>query len=86
VDRSATDFGRWLLLAGVRIVYLVAIALITNSTEVAVIAVLSAFGPPAFNPAQQAVLYGYRSGVVMVAVRWGWVFVPVGLAAALLIR
>ena len=52
----------------------------------AVIAVLSALGPPAFNPPQQAVLYGYRSGVVMVAARWGWVFLPVGLALALVIR
>lgn len=86
VDRSGGDYGRWVVLAGVRIAYLVAIAVITSSAEVAVIAVLSAFGPPAFNPPQQAVLYGYRSGVVMVAVRWGWVFVPVGLATALLIR
>jgi hypothetical protein len=70
----------------VRIVYLVVIAVVTSSTAVAVIAVLSAFGPPAFNPPQQAVLYGYRSGVVMVAVRWSWVFLPVGLVLALLIR
>ena len=47
---------------------------------------LSALGPPAFNPPQQAVLYGYRSGVVMVAARWGWIFLPVGLGLALAIR
>jgi hypothetical protein len=86
VDRTVSDFWRWLLLTGVRIVYLVVIALITRSTVVAVIAILSALGPPAFNPPQQAVLYGYRSGVVMVAVRWGWTLVPIGLAVALLVR
>lgn len=86
VARTPADYRRWLTLSAVRIVPLVLMALITRSTPVAVIAALSAFGPPAFNPPQQAVLYGYRSGVVMVAVRWGWVFVPVGLAAALVIR
>ena len=68
----------WSILGGV--------ALVTGSTAVAVIAVLSAFGPPAFNPPQQAVLYGYRSGLVMIAARWGWLFLPVGLALALVIR
>jgi hypothetical protein len=86
VSRTASEYRRWLLLAGVRIAYLTVIALVTGSTAVAVIAVLSALGPPAFNPPQQAVLYGYRSGVVMVAVRWGWLFLPVGLGLALLIR
>lgn len=86
VDPAAADRRRWLLLAGVRISYLLVIAAVTDSTEVAVIAVLSALGPPAFNPPQQAVLYGYRSGVVMVAVRWGWYLAPAGLAAALLLR
>jgi hypothetical protein len=86
VSRTGAEYRRWLLLTGVRIVYLLTIALVTSSTVVAVIAVLSALGPPAFNPPQQAVLYGYRSGVVMVAVRWGWVFVPVGLTAAVVIR
>ena len=80
------DASRWLLLSGVRIVYLVLVALVIRSTTVEVIAVLSALGPPAFNPPQQAVLYGYRSGVVMVAVRWGWLFLPVGLALALILR
>lgn len=86
VVHSASDTSRWLLLTVVRIVYLVLVAVIIRSPVVAVVAVLSAFGPPAFNPPQQAVLYGYRSGVVMVAVRWGWLFVPVGLAGALLIH
>ena len=86
VRRTAAEGRRWVLLTGIRVAYLAVIAVVTNSTAVAVIAVLSAFGPPAFNPPQQAVLYGYRSGLVMVAVRWGWLFVPVGLALALLIR
>jgi hypothetical protein len=86
VERTAPDYWRWLFLTGVRIVFLLVIALATGSTTVAVVAVLSALGPPAFNPPQQAVLYGYRSGVVMVAVRWGWVFLPVGLAIALVLR
>ena len=86
VDRGRDDGGRWLLLTAVRVVFLSGVAVVTSSTAVAVIAVLSAFGPPAFNPPQQSVLYGYRSGVVMVAARWGWLFLPVGLALALLLR
>jgi hypothetical protein len=86
VERTAPDYWRWLFLTGVRIAYLLVIAVVTGSTTVAVVAVLSALGPPAFNPPQQAVLYGYRSGVVMVAVRWGWLFLPVGLVAALVLR
>jgi len=86
VSRTGADYRRWMILTVVRIVYLVVLALITRSTAVAVIAVLSAFGPPAFNPPQQAVLYGYRSGVVMISARWGWVFLPVGLVLAVLIR
>ncbi len=86
VVHSRTDTSRWILLTAVRIVYLVAVAVVIRSPAVDVIAVLSAFGPPAFNPPQQAVLYGYRSGVVMVAVLWGWLFLPVGLAVALAIH
>ncbi len=86
VDRSVTDYGRWALFSAVRVVCLSVIAVVTGSSTVAVVAVLSALGPPAFNPPQLAVLYGYRSGVVMVAVRWGWLFVPAGLVGALVIR
>ncbi len=86
VPRTGSEYRRWLLLTGVRVAYLGLIAVFTGSTAVAVIAVLSALGPPAFNPPQQAVLYGYRSGVVMVAVRWGWIFLPIGLVLALVIR
>ncbi len=86
VSRTATDHRRWLTLTGVRIAYLALVAVATGSTAVAVIAVLSALGPPAFNPPQQAVLYGYRSGVVMIAAKWGWVFWPFGLGLALVVR
>ena len=80
------DASRWGVLTAVRVAYLILVALVVRSTAVEVIAVLSALGPPAFNPPQLAVLYGYRSGVVMVAVRWGWAFLPVGLVVALLLR
>jgi hypothetical protein len=86
VLRTGPEYRRWVALTAVRMVYLTVIAVATRSEAVAVIAVLSAFGPPAFNPPQQAVLYGYRSGVVMISARWGWFFLPVGLALALAIR
>jgi hypothetical protein len=86
VTGTAAEAQRYGLLTVVRVAYLVVVAVVTGSTAVAVVAVLSAFGPPAFNPPQLAVLYGYRSGVVMIAVRWGWLFLPVGLVLALLIR
>jgi hypothetical protein len=35
---------------------------------------------------QLAVLYGYRSEIVVAAVRWGWLLAPVGLVAAALLR
>ena len=86
VARTGPEYRRWLVLTVVRIAYLGIIALVTRSKAVAIIAVLSAFGPPAFNPPQQAVLYGYRSGVVMISARWGWTFLPIGLAAAFIIH
>jgi hypothetical protein len=77
---------RWTWLTGLRIVYFVLIAVFTSSTALAVVAVLSALSAPAFSPIQLAVLYGFRSGLVNVAVRWGWVLAPFGLGAAALIR
>ncbi|MGP8060080.1 MAG: hypothetical protein ACLP9C_10630 [Acidimicrobiales bacterium] len=85
VGRARSDTWRWLALAVLRAAYLGAIAVATTSRPLAVVAVLSALGAPAFNPIQQAVLYGYRSGLVNAAVRWGWFALPVGLVAALLI-
>jgi hypothetical protein len=48
--------------------------------------VLTALSAPSFQPIQQAVLYRYRSEVVVAAVRWGWLLAPLGLGAAALIR
>ena len=86
VDRTRDEGRRWLLFTAIRVVALGAVALITDSTAIAVVALLSALGPPAFNPPQQAVLFGYRSGLVMIAARWGWLFLPVGLVLALVVR
>jgi hypothetical protein len=84
--QSPDGIRRWMLLSTVRAGYLVPLAIATRSTSVAVVSVLSAFGAPAFNPVQLAVLYGYRSAVVNVAARWGWALLPVGLAMALALR
>jgi hypothetical protein len=84
--RPAAGVWRWAYLSAIRVLYLVPLAVLTHSRAVAVIAVLAAFGAPAFSPAQQAVLYGYHSGEVNAAVRWGWVLLPVGLVIAILIR
>jgi hypothetical protein len=80
--RTAAGLRRWLFLSAVRVAWLLPIALITRSRAVAVVAVLSALGAPAFNPVQLAVLYRYRTTTVNVAARWGWVLLPVGLGAA----
>jgi hypothetical protein len=48
--------------------------------------VLSALSAPSFQPIQLAVLYRYKSEVVVAAVRWGWLLAPFGLGAAALIR
>jgi hypothetical protein len=58
----------------------------TSSKPLAVVAALSALSAPAFTPIQQAVLYGFRSGVVNVAVRLGWILVPFGLGLAAIVR
>ena len=86
VLRARSDVKRWMALSAVRVAYLVPVAVLSHSKAVAVIAVLSALGAPAFNPAQQAVLYGYRSGVVNAAARWGWALLPLGLGVAVVIR
>ena len=77
---------RWAWLAAVRVGYFLLIVLCTSSTPLAIVAALSALSAPSFTPIQQAVLYGFRSGVVNAAVRWGWVMVPFGLGLAALIR
>jgi hypothetical protein len=77
---------RWAWLTALRVGYFLVIVLCTSSTPLAIVAALSALSAPSFTPIQQAVLYGFRSGVVNVAVRWGWVLVPFGLGLAALIR
>lgn len=86
LGRGAGGFRRWIGLSVVRTVWLLPIALISPSRAVAVVAMLCALGAPAFSPVQQAVLYGYRSPVVNVAARWGWLLLPVGLVGAILVR
>ncbi len=82
VDRRTGSVRRWLWLSALRAGYLLPIAAFTNSRPLAIVAILCALGAPAFNPIQQAVLYGYRSSVVNAAVRWGWVALPFGLVLA----
>ncbi len=80
---------RWSWLTVLRIAYyalVAAAASLAGSTPLAVVAVLTALSAPSFQPIQLSVLYGYRSEVVVVAVRWGWILAPLGLVAAALVR
>ncbi len=86
VPRSDHDFRRWMWLTVVRVAYFALIVAFTSSKALAVVAVVSGLSAPAFAPIQQAVLYGYRSGVVNAAVRWGWILAPLGLASAAVVR
>ena len=84
--RTPHAFRRLAWLSAVRIAYFVVVALLWRSVPVAVVAALSGLGAPSFQPIQLAVLYGYRSGVVTAAVRWGWFAAPIGLGLAALVR
>jgi predicted permease len=89
VPQTEHALRRWVWLTIVRVVYFLlvaAVALAASSTPLAVVAVLTALSAPSFQPIQLAVLYGYRSEVVVAAVRWGWVLVPFGLGLAAVIR
>jgi len=86
VPKSSHAVRRWSWLTALRVAYFLLIIVATSSTALAVVAALSALSAPSFTPVQQAVLYGFRSGVVNVAVRWGWVLAPFGLGLAALIR
>ncbi len=77
---------RWGWLTVVRVGYYLALAALATSSPLAVVAVLNALSAPSFQPVQLAVLYGYRSELVVAAVRWGWVLTPFGLVLAALIR
>ena len=89
VPRSEHARRRWAWLTMVRVAYYLVLALVAGlagSTALAVVAVLSGLSAPSFQPVQLAVLYGYRSEVVVSAVRWGWVLAPLGLGLAALVR
>ena len=89
VPRSEHAVRRWTWLTAVRIAYYAVVALaaaLAGSTPLAVVAVLSGLSAPSFQPVQLAVLYGYRSEVVVQAVRWGWLLAPLGLVAAEIVR
>ena len=80
---------RWGWLTVLRIAYYVLVAVAAScagSTALAVVAVLTALSAPSFQPVQLSVLYGYRSEVVVSALRWGWILAPLGLGAAALVR
>ena len=89
VPRTEHAVRRWTWLTIVRVAYYVLVAVaagLASSKSLAVVAVLSGLSAPSFQPIQLAVLYGYRSDVVVAAVRWGWLLAPVGLALAELLR
>jgi hypothetical protein len=86
IGRGRDGIRRWLWLSALRVACLAPVVALSHSRTVQVVAVLSALGAPAFNPSQLAVLYGYRSGAVNASVRWGWLLLPVGFAAALVLR
>lgn len=86
VPRSEHALRRWTWLTVVRVSYFLLIVDLTTSTPLAIVAALTALSAPSFQPIQLAVLYGYRSGVVNTAVRWGWVLAPFGLGLAAFLR
>lgn len=89
VPRPAHAVRRWGWLSVLRVAYYALVAsaaLLAGSHALAVVAVLTALSAPSFQPIQLSVLYGYRSEVVVAAVRWGWILAPLGLVAAALVR
>jgi hypothetical protein len=86
VPKSDHALRRWAWLTALRIAYFMLIVVCTSNRSLAIVAAVSALSAPSFTPIQQAVLYGYRSGVVNVSVRWGWVLAPCGLGLAAAIR
>jgi hypothetical protein len=89
VPRPQHAIRRWAWLTVLRVTYFLVVTVVAaanGSTALAVVAVLSALSAPSFQPIQLAVLYRYKSEVVVAAVRWGWLLAPFGLGAAALIR
>jgi hypothetical protein len=78
VPKIGPRLRRWSWLTVVRVSYFLLIVAFTVVEPLAIVAALSALSAPSFHPIQLAVLYGYRSGVVNAAVRWGWVLAPFG--------
>ena len=72
----------WLVLTLVRIGLFLPLAFLAPTTAMHVGFVLLAFSIPAFFPPQLSILYGYVDPVVATAVRWGWIFAPIGIVAA----
>jgi hypothetical protein len=86
IPKSDQALRRWTWLTALRVGYFMVIVVCTSSRALAIVAAVSALSAPSFTPIQQAVLYGYRSGVVNVSVRWGWVLAPLGVGVAAGIR
>jgi predicted permease len=89
VPHTGHALRRCTWLTAVRIAYylvVAATAALLSSTPLVVVAVLSGLSAPSFQPIQLAVLYGYRSEVVVSAVRWGWLLAPLGLGVAAAVR
>lgn len=77
---------RWMWLSAIRVAYYLLVFALASRKDLEIVAVLTGFSAPSFMPVQLSVLYGYRNAVVMCAVRWGWIFVPVGLGIAAALR
>ena len=86
IPKSDQALRRWTWLTALRVGYFMVIVVCTSSRALAIVAAVSALSAPSFTPIQQAVLYGYRSGVVNVSVRWGWLLAPLGVGVAAGIR
>lgn len=86
VTATRQSLERAVWLTSLRVTYCLLLLAVASSKPLRVVVVLTALSAPAFNPIQLAVLYGYRSGVVRSAIRWGWVLAPFGLLFAALLR
>ena len=72
----------WVFLVCVRVALFLPLAFLAPGVAMPVGFVLFAFSIPAFFPPQLSILYGYADPVVAAAVRWGWIFAPIGIVAA----
>ena len=86
VTVTRTDGVRSLGLLTVRVALAVPMLIWCWGSARAVVIVLAACSVPAFLPAQLSLLYGYRTGVVRAAARWGWPLGAIGLVLAVLAR